>query len=41
VRELYLYTNGAERVYEGVGWLQRSREPYMGRDVTVMSCTLA
>jgi GNAT superfamily N-acetyltransferase len=41
VRELFLYTNGAERVYEGVGWRRRSREPYMGRDVTVMSCTLA
>jgi hypothetical protein len=37
---LGLYTNGAEGVDAGVGWRRRSREPYMGRDVSIMSCPL-
>jgi len=37
VRDLYLYTNGAEGLYEKLGWKLLSREPYMGREVTVMT----
>ncbi|HJS28045.1 MAG TPA: GNAT family N-acetyltransferase [Anaerolineales bacterium] len=33
---LYLYTNGAERVYENLGWKTWRREEYEGRMVTVM-----
>jgi GNAT superfamily N-acetyltransferase len=39
-RDVYLYTNSAARVYASLGWQTRSREPYMGRDVTVMTCRL-
>jgi GNAT superfamily N-acetyltransferase len=38
-RTLYLYTNAAEHLYRRLGWRQLSREPYMGRDVTVMTIT--
>jgi len=37
---LYLYTNGAEPVYEGLSWQRFAREPYEGRDVTLMRIDL-
>jgi GNAT superfamily N-acetyltransferase len=37
---LYLYTNGAERVYERLGWEEWRREAYEGRMVTVMEISL-
>jgi GNAT superfamily N-acetyltransferase len=37
---LYLYTNGAEGLYRKLGWSVLAREPYMGRDVTIMTTTL-
>jgi GNAT superfamily N-acetyltransferase len=36
IRNLYLYTNGSERLYRRLGWQRVCREPYMGRDVTLM-----
>lgn len=36
-RDLYLYTNGAGSLYQKLGWRVLSREPYMGRDVTIMA----
>lgn len=38
---LYLYTNGAEGLYRKLGWSDLAREPYMGRDVTIMAKTLS
>ena len=38
---LYLYTNGAEGLYQKLDWRVLSREPYMGRDVTIMMRHLA
>jgi len=38
---LCLYTNGAEGLYQKLGWRILSREPYMGRDVTIMVRDLA
>ena len=38
---LYLYTNGAEGLYQKLDWRILSREPYMGRDVTIMARHLA
>jgi hypothetical protein len=38
---LYLYTNGAEGLYQKLDWRVLSREPYMGRDVTIMVRHLA
>ena len=37
---LYLYTNGAEPLYEHLGWQPLGREPYEGRTVTVMELAL-
>src|SRR2546421_2679994 len=31
IRDLYLYTNGAEGLYQQLDWRLLSREPYMGR----------
>jgi GNAT superfamily N-acetyltransferase len=39
VRDLYLYTNGAEGLYQKLEWRVLSREPYMGREVTIMKST--
>jgi GNAT superfamily N-acetyltransferase len=41
VSVLYLYTNGAEGLYQKLDWRVLSREPYMGRDVTIMMRHLA
>jgi GNAT superfamily N-acetyltransferase len=38
---LYLYTNGAEGLYQKLDWRILSREPYMGRDVKIMVRHLA
>lgn len=40
VRVLYLYTNGSEGLYQKLDWRILAREPYMGRDVTIMVSTL-
>jgi GNAT superfamily N-acetyltransferase len=40
IKTLYLYTNGAEPVYEQLGWKTMSREEYNGRTVTVMEIHL-
>jgi predicted N-acetyltransferase YhbS len=37
IRDLYLYTNGAEGLYQKLDWRALSREPYMGREVTIMT----
>jgi GNAT superfamily N-acetyltransferase len=37
VRDLYLYTNAAQALYQKLGWRVLSRESYMGRDVTIMA----
>ena len=37
IRDLYLYTNGAEGLYLKLGWRVLSRETYMGRTVTLMT----
>lgn len=39
IRDLYLYTNGAEGLYQKLDWRVLSREPYMGREVTIMTST--
>jgi len=39
VRDLYLYTNDAEGLYRSLGWRLLSREPYMCREVSVMTNT--
>jgi len=39
IRDLYLYTNGAEGLYQRLGWRPVSREPYMRREVTIMAST--
>lgn len=39
IRDLYLYTNGAEGLYQRLHWRVWSREPYMGRGVTIMTST--
>jgi GNAT superfamily N-acetyltransferase len=39
IRDLYLYTNGAEGLYQRLGWRPLLREPYMGREVTIMAST--
>ena len=36
VKTLYLFTNGAEPVYEKLGWQTTAREEFEGRMVTVM-----
>jgi len=36
-RDLYLYTASAERLYEKLGWRLLSREPYMGREIGLMT----
>jgi GNAT superfamily N-acetyltransferase len=41
VHGLYLYTNGAEDLYRKLGWSDLAREPYMGRDVTIMARTIS
>ena len=41
VTELFLYTNGAERLYRSLGWRAIGRELYEGREVTLMARTLA
>lgn len=41
VTRLYLYTNGAERLYESLGWHPFGREPYEGRTVTLMHLDLS
>jgi len=41
VQTLYLYTNGAERVYEATGWQRIGREFYEGRWTTLMAVDLA
>ena len=38
---LYLFTNGAGPLYEGLGWSAIGREPYEGRPVTIMSLQLS
>ena len=40
VRDVYLYTNGSEHLYPSLGWRTLSREPYLGRDVTLMTSRL-
>ena len=40
VRDLYLYTYAAERLYQKLGWRVLSRETYMGREVTVMTTAI-
>ena len=40
IQDLYLYTNRAEGLYRRLGWRPLSREPYMGRNVTLMRNTL-
>jgi GNAT superfamily N-acetyltransferase len=37
VRDLYLYTASAERLYEKLGWRLLSREPYMRREISLMT----
>lgn len=39
-RRLHLYTNGAEALYESLGWRAFAREPYEGRTVTLMALDL-
>lgn len=39
IRDLYLYTSGAEGLYRKLDWRVLSREPYMGREVTIMTST--
>lgn len=39
IRTLHLYTNGAEGLYQKLDWRVLSREPYMGREVTIMTST--
>ncbi len=41
VQTLYLYTNGAERLYEATGWQRIGRELYEGRWTTLMAVDLA
>lgn len=38
---LYLHTNGAEPLYESLGWVAIAREPYEGEIVTLMRLDLA
>jgi GNAT superfamily N-acetyltransferase len=40
IYDLYLYTNGAEALYRRLDWRPLAREPYMGRDVTLMTCAV-
>lgn len=37
---LYLHTNGAEPLYESLGWTAIGREPYEGETVTMMRLDL-
>jgi GNAT superfamily N-acetyltransferase len=39
IRDLHLYTNGAEGLYRKLDWRVLSRELYMGREVTIMTST--
>ena len=41
IRDLYLYTNGAEGLYQKLDWRVLLREPYMGREVTIMTSRLS
>ena len=37
IPDLYLYTNSAEELYRKLDWRLLSREPYMGREVALMT----